>query len=220
MFELMVKGHENPSMQDYTKNNADITNKIRKTKSHYISEVHDNFRLPERYDKESLIFNYFDHKQTELIKKKTYSKMLEQEMEKANKSSYDQLLGKSLVKKVQQQVNSWLVAGKASRGKKTNESDFSGSPSPNRSPKQGLTDNDLPTVYPFPAAPRVPTHQEPNVDWSKPGRRIKFNEINKGRGLSNMPIEDLRKEMEAMLLIAGFGQCENKDLIKSFYDPS
>ena len=70
MFELMVKGHENPSMQDYTKNNADITNKIRKTKSHYISEVHDNFRLPERYDKESLIFNYFDHKQTELIKKK------------------------------------------------------------------------------------------------------------------------------------------------------
>jgi hypothetical protein len=75
-------------------------------------------------------------------------------------------------------------------------------------------------VYPFPAAPREPTHQEPNVDWSKPGRRIKFNEINKGRGLSNMPIEDLRKEMEAMLLITGFEQCENKDLIKSFYDPS
>jgi hypothetical protein len=35
-----------------------------------------------------------------------------------------------------------------------------------------------------------------------------------------MPIEDLRKEMEAMLLITGFVQCENKDLIKSFYDPS
>jgi hypothetical protein len=47
--------------------------------------------------------------------------MLEQEMEKANKSSYEQLLGKSLVKKVQQQVNSWLVAGKASRGKKMSE---------------------------------------------------------------------------------------------------
>lgn len=84
----MKWGHENPSMQDYTKNNADITNKIKKTKSH-ISEVHDNFRQPERYGKESLIFNYFDQQQTELLKKKTYSKMLEQEMEKNNKSSYE-----------------------------------------------------------------------------------------------------------------------------------
>lgn len=85
----MSKGHENPSMQDYTKNNADITNKIRKTKSHYISEVHDNFREPTRYDKESLIFNYFDSQQTELLKKKTYTKLLEQEMERNNKSTYE-----------------------------------------------------------------------------------------------------------------------------------
>jgi len=134
MFELMKKGHENPSMQDYTKNNADITNKIRKTQSHYISEVHDNFRLPERYEKESLIFNYFDQQQNDLIKKKTYSKILEDEMERANKSSYEQLFGKTLLKKVQQQVQSWLVAGKFSRPKK----DGSSSPSPNRSPNKYL----------------------------------------------------------------------------------
>jgi len=136
-------------------------------------------------------------------------------MERANKSSYEQLFGKSLLKKVQQQVQSWLVAGKTSRPKKN----CSSSPSPNRSPDQGLTENDLPTVYPFLAAPRELIHQEPNVDWSKPGRRIKFDEINEGKGLSNMPIEDLRREMEAMLLLSGFIQFENKDLIKSFYDP-
>jgi hypothetical protein len=44
--------------------------------------------------------------------------------------------------------------------------------------------------------------------------------MNKGRGLSNMPVEDLRKEMEAMLLMIGFGQCESNDMIKSFYEPN
>jgi len=95
-------------------------------------------------------------------------------MERANKSSYEQLFGKTLLKKVQQQVQSWLVAGKFSRPKK----DGSSSRSPNRSPSKGLNENDLPTVYPFLEAPRELKHQEPNVDWSKPGRRIKFDEIN------------------------------------------
>ena len=32
---------------DYTKNRAELTNKIKKMKREYISEAHDNFRKPE-----------------------------------------------------------------------------------------------------------------------------------------------------------------------------
>jgi hypothetical protein len=43
-----VTVYEYPDKNDYTKNNASHTNKIRKTLTPYISEAHDNFRKPHR----------------------------------------------------------------------------------------------------------------------------------------------------------------------------
>jgi len=47
-----------------------------------------------------LIFNYFDHKQVELIKNKAYSKMLDLEIENRNKSSYEEFFGRSALEQV------------------------------------------------------------------------------------------------------------------------
>ena len=46
MFEIFSYGYEAPVKNDYTKNRAEISNKIRKMKRAYISESHDNYRKP------------------------------------------------------------------------------------------------------------------------------------------------------------------------------
>ena len=47
MNEIFTWGYEAPIKNDYTKNKAEISNKIRKMKRTHISESHDNYRKPE-----------------------------------------------------------------------------------------------------------------------------------------------------------------------------
>ena len=47
MSEIFTWGYEAPIKNDYTKDKAEISNKIRKMKRAYISESHDNYRKPE-----------------------------------------------------------------------------------------------------------------------------------------------------------------------------
>jgi hypothetical protein len=53
-------GYEAPVREDYTKDKAEISNKIRKMRREYISECHDNFRKPQSSEDNQLLFNYFD----------------------------------------------------------------------------------------------------------------------------------------------------------------
>ena len=50
MFEIFSYGYEAPVKNDYTKDKAELSNKIRKMKRAYISEAHDNYRKPEAVD--------------------------------------------------------------------------------------------------------------------------------------------------------------------------
>ena len=93
MTEIFSWGYEAPIMNDYTKNNANICNKIRKMKRPYISENHDNFRKPEGAEGEDgvdakLIFNYFDLEEIEMFKRKLYEKATNEEREIRNLSMY------------------------------------------------------------------------------------------------------------------------------------
>ena len=46
MKEIFSYGYEAPVKNDYTKDRAELSNKIRKMKRAYISESHDNYRKP------------------------------------------------------------------------------------------------------------------------------------------------------------------------------
>ena len=48
MTELLQGGYEAYIKNDYTKNTAELNNKIKKMKREYISEAHDNYRKPEQ----------------------------------------------------------------------------------------------------------------------------------------------------------------------------
>ena len=60
MAQIFSWGYEAPVRQDYTKDKAKISNKIRKMQSAYISESRDNFRKPQAAEDNQLLFNYFD----------------------------------------------------------------------------------------------------------------------------------------------------------------
>ena len=55
---------------DYTKDDADISNKIRKRERYQISEAHDNYRNPNDKDAHLLLANYFESDEMTLFKKK------------------------------------------------------------------------------------------------------------------------------------------------------
>lgn len=48
MNQIFTWGYEAPLSNDYTKDQATIANKIRKTGRPNISEAHDNFRFPHK----------------------------------------------------------------------------------------------------------------------------------------------------------------------------
>lgn len=76
---------------DYTKNKAEISNKIRKMKRAFISESHDNYRKPEPEtdDKnQRFLFNYFDSDEIELFKKKLFEAASTKEREIRNQTMY------------------------------------------------------------------------------------------------------------------------------------
>lgn len=73
MNQIFTWGYEAPVKEDYTKNAASISNKIRKMGRANISEGHDNYRLPESAENQQLMFNYFDVEEKELQKKKFFA---------------------------------------------------------------------------------------------------------------------------------------------------
>ena len=81
-------GYEAPVREDYTKDNAAISNKIRKMRREYISECHDNYRKPQYSEDNQLLFNYFDQEEIELFKQKVYTIAAENERENQNRSTY------------------------------------------------------------------------------------------------------------------------------------
>ncbi len=71
MGQIFSWGYEAPVREDYTKNDADISNKIRKMQRGYVSENHDNFRAPEKVaDSDQLLFNYFEQDEIDAFKKR------------------------------------------------------------------------------------------------------------------------------------------------------
>jgi hypothetical protein len=73
MNQIFTWGYEAPVKEDYTKDTASISNKIRKMGRPNISEAHDNYRVPEAADNQQLMFNYFDVEEKELWKRKFHS---------------------------------------------------------------------------------------------------------------------------------------------------
>ena len=93
MNEIFSWGYEAPIRNDYTKNKAEISNKIRKMKRPYISENHDNYRKPEGGEgvNEQFLFNYFDLEEIALFKQKLFEKATAEEREIRNLSMYKEL---------------------------------------------------------------------------------------------------------------------------------
>lgn len=112
-------GYEAPVRQDYTKDDADISNKIRKMKREYVSENHDNFRRPEKVtDNNTLLFNYFEQDEVEMFKRRLYAAYQESEREKRNKSTYSEMHCKQEFEKMIANAREVTAAGKAQYAKR------------------------------------------------------------------------------------------------------
>ena len=103
MNEIFSYGYEAPVKNDYTKNKAEISNKIRKMKRPFISESHDNYRKPHGFEavvnpddasvneherteavNRQYLFNYFDSDEIEKFKRKLFEAASTQEREIRN----------------------------------------------------------------------------------------------------------------------------------------
>jgi len=106
-------GYEAPVREDYTKDKAEISNKIRKMRREYISECHDNYRKPQNSEDNQLLFNYFDQEEIELFKHKVFSLAAENDRENKNRSSYQENFCLAELKKMLMEIEDWTAAGKA-----------------------------------------------------------------------------------------------------------
>ena len=133
MNEIFTWGYEAPVKNDYTKNRAEISNKIRKMKRPHISESHDNYRKPEgpipresspklpktkldgKSETESkmiksmndlFLFNYFDLEEIELFKRKLFEKATDKERELRNQTMYREFFSRNF--KDNEKVNAEL----------------------------------------------------------------------------------------------------------------
>jgi hypothetical protein len=88
MNKIFTWGYEAPMKSDYTKDNAQIANKIRKSNRIFISEVQDNYRNPKIANDKDLLFNYFDAEQKELWKWTFYNRELDKENTSKLQSEY------------------------------------------------------------------------------------------------------------------------------------
>ena len=103
MNEIFSYGYEAPVKNDYTKNKAEISNKIRKMKRAYISESHDNYRKPHKAvadaneqvaeANQQLLFVYFDSDEIERFKRKLFEYCTVQERELRNQTMYSEYFG-------------------------------------------------------------------------------------------------------------------------------
>jgi hypothetical protein len=99
MSELLTWGLDEPNRRntnknDYTKNNADLTNKIRKMQTVMISENHDNYRKPEDFlSARAYIFNFLDKTSIEKYKRWLYKNYEEKAREDRNRTMYKEQFG-------------------------------------------------------------------------------------------------------------------------------
>ena len=109
MTELLQGGYDAYIKNDYTKNTAELNNKIKKMKREYISEAHDNYRRPEQMPRddededqnatilrnvnERILFNYFDLDENDMLKKKIFSDNQIDEREKRNQTVHGEEFG-------------------------------------------------------------------------------------------------------------------------------
>ena len=128
MQEIFTWGFEHPNKNDYTKNKAAISNKIRKMQTALISEAHDNFRRPQTVaEEDQLIFNYFDAESIEKFKRLLWETVLNEEREGRNRSMFKEQFGEShfdknhnltmegaKFEKQKEEISKWTVAGKSS----------------------------------------------------------------------------------------------------------
>lgn len=98
MKQIFTWGYEAPLTNDYTKDTATIANKIRKTARPNLSEQHDNYRTPQSFDDQQLLFNYFDHEEQELWKRKFLELAKDKENLQMNKSTYQQFFNQAEMK--------------------------------------------------------------------------------------------------------------------------
>ena len=110
MNELMTWGLDvDPNRNDYTKNNADLTCKIRKMHTPFISEAHDNYRKPEAFSSsKTYIFNYLDKESIDQYKKFLYKHYEDKAREDRNRTMYKEqfegtMTDKSQLKMTKQQ---------------------------------------------------------------------------------------------------------------------
>jgi len=115
MSQIMTWGYEAPVKNDYAKDNAEISNKIRKTGSTFLSEAHDNFRAPSNKEKENLLFNYFDFEEMEMFKKKFLAMKQDKENFSNNVTTYRKNFNDAATPLERlQQTEHHTAAGKAS----------------------------------------------------------------------------------------------------------
>ena len=121
MHEIFSYGYEAPVKNDYTKNKAEISNKIRKMKRAYISEAHDNYRKPHsvaetdsQYDaNKQYLFNYFDSDEIELFKKKLFQAATIKEREIRNQTMYKEFFGSAdALRQKLNEIQTWSAAGR------------------------------------------------------------------------------------------------------------
>ena len=104
MKEIFSYGYEAPIKNDYTKNKAELSNKIRKMKRAYISESHDNYRKPHHVREgaheqieetnQQYLFNYFDSDEIERFKRLLFEMASVEEREIRNQTMYKEFFGK------------------------------------------------------------------------------------------------------------------------------
>ena len=132
MAELLSGGYDAYIKNDYTKNRAELSNKIKKMKREKISEAHDNFRKPQQQQvilnddephiltqhdvNELLLFNYFDLDELDQYKKKIFMDKMVDAREKRNKTIYiEHYKGTHDLREKNKEIRQWTAAGAPSR---------------------------------------------------------------------------------------------------------
>ena len=113
MGEIFSWGYEAPVKEDYSKNKACISNKIRKSGRANVTEAQDNYRPPHKAGEEDLLFNYFDQETRELWKRTFLARAEEKEQMTRNCSEYRDSFSKETMDKNRDIVRDATVAGKS-----------------------------------------------------------------------------------------------------------
>ena len=113
MCEIFTWGYEAPVKEDYSKNKACISNKIRKSGRANVTEAQDNYRQPHKAGEQDLLFNYFDQDSRELWKRTFLNRAEEKEQLNKNCSEYREMFSNETMEKNREVARDATVAGKS-----------------------------------------------------------------------------------------------------------